>query len=169
MYTKLEEKQFSKIDVLSKVVQGKYRKAAKAPSAEEFCIDEPSQADSTSAEDDTEQSDDEDDPEHIEDDTPVDLSRAARAGRAPVLSATARNTLRLQAAATALCGNSDEPNDSDRFGEDRDLAERLQELYFTYAQVNAFIREQDPSRMLRFCDQEVGSFCPSRDLGSSSH
>lgn len=84
-------------------MQGKYRKAAKAPSAEEFCIDEPSQADSTSAEDDTEQSDDEDDPEHIEDDTPVDLSRAARAGRAPTLSPTARSTLRLQVTSSSYC------------------------------------------------------------------
>jgi hypothetical protein len=149
LYSSLREKSFAKIDVLGHCVTGKYRRTAGAATPADLTIwdDEAPSSEGDDHSDDEEHGlgGDADEPE-------IDETEAARAGAAPTLSATARNTLRMQAVASALCGDSlhDGPVDCDD-----DLAKRLADCQFDNAQINAFIREQDPSRMHRFCDQEV--------------
>ena len=86
----------------------------------------------------------------------ISPGRLAEAGAAgTLLSATARNTLRMQAAVDALCGTQ---YDSDNGGS-AELKDILRDCQFAAAQMNAVIREQNPGRLLRFCDQEVSRRC----------
>ena len=160
LYSNLREKRFASIDVLSKNVKGKYRQALSSVVRDQLSIDVagPSQADSATAEAEPEaESEDEDDPvdSNDPDDPEIDVSRAAQAGGRQTLSATARNTLRLQAAAAALCDSSGDDEDDDDESANDQLGKILRECQFACAQINAFIRDQNPSRLLRFCDQEV--------------
>ena len=155
LYSNLREKRFASTDVLSKNIKGKYRQALGSVVRNQLSVDfaGSSQADSTTAD---AESEDEDDPEDSNDpdDPEIDASQAARAGACQTLSATARNTLRLRAAAAALCGSSGDDDDGSENANEK-LAKILRECQFVCAQINAFIRDQNPSRLLRFCDQEV--------------
>jgi hypothetical protein len=156
LYSDLREKRFAAIDVLGKNVSGKYRKALGTVARERMTIG-PIAESLPAGSGSSAESDDEDEPEHPDaDDGPaISPGRLAEAGAAGTLSATARNTLRMQAAVDALCGTQ---YDSDNGGS-AELKDILRDCQFAAAQMNAVIRKQNPGRLIRFCDQEVSRRC----------